>query len=102
MVQKIWKVLVLTLVAAAGAAAGDIIRQRLTGEKGRILFRTSSGEWTVNVTPQMLIPAVAAGYRAEERGLLRAFGMAALMAGTGGKQLGGIAEMIRKRSDSSR
>jgi hypothetical protein len=83
----------LFLVAAAfgGAAAGDLLRQRVTGEPGKVLFRTPDGDWSVEVTPQFLIPAVVAGLRADQRGLLRAAGTAALLAGSGGKGLGGIA-----------
>jgi hypothetical protein len=89
--KSIAKLIILAAAAFVGAAVGDLARQRFTGEQGRVLFRASSGEWKVNLPPRLLIPAVLSGFRARERGVLRAAGMAALMAATGGKGIGGIA-----------
>ena len=91
------KLLSLVAVAFAGAAAGDLVRQRVNGEPGKILVQKPDGDWTVDVTPQFLVPAVLAGFRADERGLLRAAGTAAFLAATGGKGLGGIAGSFFKR-----
>lgn len=86
------KLIVLTGAACVGAAVGDLARQRFMGEKGQVFFRSSTGEWTINIPPQLLIPAVLAGFRGGERGMLRAAATGAMMAATGGKGPGGIAE----------
>ena len=85
------KVLVLAGASFAGAALGDLARQRFMGEKGQVFFRSSTGDWTINVPPQLLIPGVLAGLRGGERGILRAAGASAMMTFTGGKGPGGIA-----------
>jgi hypothetical protein len=95
--RAVFRLAFLAGAAFAGAVAGDIVRQRVTGEEGRILVRKAGGDWSANVTPQMLLPAVMAGFRSKERGLLRAFAVAAFMSGTGGKGLGGIAGSFFRR-----
>jgi hypothetical protein len=88
----IGKLIVLAGAAFAGAAAGDLARQRFMGEKGQVFSRSADGEWTISVPPQLLIPGVLAGLRGGERGILRAAAASAMMAATGGKGPGGIAE----------
>jgi hypothetical protein len=92
----IGRIIVLALAAFIGAAAADIARQRFAGEKGRVLFRTPSGEWTVNISPQILIPAVLAGLRADKAAPLRSAGTAAMMVATGAEGPGGIARLFRR------
>lgn len=71
----------MALAACIGAVLGDLARQGITGEKGRVLFRTSDGNWTVTTPPQVLIPAVLAGFPGTKWGVLRAAASAALIAG---------------------
>lgn len=78
--KSIGTLIVVVMAAWAGAAVADLARQQLAGAKGRVVFRTASGEWTVTTPPQILIPAVLGGLRFEQRGLLVAAGTAAILA----------------------
>lgn len=91
------RLIALAGAAFVGAVVGDIVHQRVSGEQGRVLFRKTDGQWGVNLTPQMLLPAVMAGFRAKERGLMRAAGVAAFMSATGGKGLQGLAGSFFRR-----
>jgi hypothetical protein len=88
------KLVLLAAAAFAGAAAGDLARQRITGEMGQVVFKNAQGDWTVTPSPQILIPAILAGFRAEKSALLRSAGTAAVMAATGKQGLGGIAKLF--------
>jgi hypothetical protein len=88
----------LAAAAFAGAAAGDLVRQKMSGETGRVVFKNPKGDWTVTTPPQILIPAIFAGFMAEKYSLLRAAATAGIMAASGKKGPGGIAKLFGRES----
>jgi hypothetical protein len=94
LIKTVTKLALLAGAAFAGAAAGDLARQKMTGEQGRVVFKNSKGKWTVTTPPQVLIPAILAGFKAEKASLLRAAGTAAVIAASGKQGPGGIAKLF--------
>jgi hypothetical protein len=92
--KAIGKLVLLAAAAFAGAAAGDLARQKMTGEKGQVINRNDKGEWTLTPSPQILIPAILAGFRAEKPAFIRTAGTAAVIAASGKQGLGGIAKLF--------
>lgn len=90
--RTIARLLGVLLAALAGAALGDLLRQRLLGEAGRVIRRSPQGNWSFHVPPRAVLPAVWAGFRAEQRSLLIAAGTALLATFTAGEGLEGLAK----------